>query len=117
MIRRKFIQLSLMVLSSSAALAVAGMAQASGGTSGASRNDSTSGASRNDSTSGASRNDSTSGASRSNDAGAGSGSGTSIREGGGSLYCNDQGICQRIAHDGLKTINDNDLANVLESFK
>ena len=53
MIRRKFIQLSLMVLSSSAALAVAGMAQASGGTSGASRNDSTSGASRNDSTSGA----------------------------------------------------------------
>ena len=108
MIRRKFIQLSLMVLSSSAALAVAGMAQASGGTSGASRNDSTSGASRNDSTSGASR---------SNDAGAGSGSGTSIREGGGSLYCNDQGICQRIAHDGLKTINDNDLANVLESFK
>jgi len=25
-------------------------------------------------------------------------------------------ICQRIAHDGLKTINDNDLANVLESF-
>lgn len=108
MIRRKFIQLSLMVLSSSAALAVAGMAQASGGTSGASRNDSTSGASRNDSTSGASR---------SNDAGVGSGSGTSIREGGGSLYCNDQGICQRIAHDGLKTINDNDLANVLESFK
>ena len=108
MLRRKFMQLVL-VASSSSALSVLGtVARASGGASrndsgGASRNDS-SGASRND-TGGASRNDS-SGASRSNS--------------GGSVYCatdaNGQQTCQTESSDGLSTVSDSDLDDVLQSF-
>ena len=108
MLRRKFMQLVL-VASSSSALSVLGtVARASGG---ASRNDS-SGASRNDS-SGASRNDS-SGASR-NDSG-----GASRSNSGGSVYCatdaNGQQTCQTESSDGLSTVSDSDLDDVLQSF-
>ena len=92
MLRRKFMQLVL-VASSSSALSVLGtVARASGA---ASRNDS----------SGASRNDS-SGASRSNS--------------GGSVYCatdaNGQQTCQTESSDGLSTVSDSDLDDVLQSF-
>ena len=92
MLRRKFMQLVL-VASSSSALSVLGtVARASGA---ASRNDS----------SGASRND-TGGASRSNS--------------GGSVYCatdaNGQQTCQTESSDGLSTVSDSDLADVLQSF-
>ena len=92
MLRRKFMQLVL-VASSSSALSVLGtVARASGG---ASRNDS----------SGASRNDS-GGASRSNS--------------GGSVYCatdaNGQQTCQTESSDGLSTVSDSDLDDVLQSF-
>jgi len=92
MLRRKFMQLVL-VASSSSALSVLGtVARASGG---ASRNDS----------GGASRNDS-SGASRSNS--------------GGSVYCatdaNGQQACQNETSDGLSTVSDSDLDDVLKSF-
>ena len=92
MLRRKFMQLVL-VASSSSALSVLGtVARASGG---ASRNDS----------SGASRNDS-GGASRSN--------------AGGSVYCatdaNGQQTCQTESSDGLSTVSDSDLDDVLQSF-
>ena len=108
MLRRKFMQLVL-VASTSSALSVLGtVARASGG---ASRNDS-SGASRNDS-SGASRNDS-SGASR-NDSG-----GASRSNSGGSVYCatdaNGQQTCQTESSDGLSTVSDTDLDDVLQSF-
>ena len=115
MLRRKFMQLVL-VASSSSALSVLGtVARASGGASrndsgGASRNDS-SGASRND-TGGASRNDS-SGASR-NDTG-----GASRSNSGGSVYCatdaNGQQTCQTESSDGLSTVSDSDLDDVLKS--
>ena len=92
MLRRKFMQLVL-VASSSSALSVLGtVARASGA---ASRNDS----------SGASRND-TGGASRSNS--------------GGSVYCatgaNGQQTCQTESSDGLSTVSDSDLDDVLQSF-
>ena len=92
MLRRKFMQLVL-VASSSSALSVLGtVARASGA---ASRNDS----------SGASRNDS-GGASRSNS--------------GGSVYCatdaNGQQTCQTESSDGLSTVSDSDLDDVLQSF-
>ena len=92
MLRRKFMQLVL-VASTSSALSVLGtVARASGG---ASRNDS----------SGASRNDS-GGASRSNS--------------GGSVYCatdaNGQQTCQTESSDGLSTVSDTDLDDVLQSF-
>ena len=108
MLRRKFMQLVL-VASSSSALSVLGtVARASGA---ASRNDS-SGASRNDS-GGASRNDS-SGASR-NDSG-----GASRSNSGGSVYCatdaNGQQTCQTESSDGLSTVSDSDLDDVLQSF-
>ena len=108
MLRRKFMQLML-VASSSSALSVLGtVAHASGG---ASRNDS-GGASRNDS-GGASRNDS-SGASR-NDSG-----GASRSNSGGSVYCatdaNGQQTCQTESSDGLSTVSDSDLDDVLKSF-
>ena len=124
MLRRKFMQLVL-VASSSSALSVLGtVARASGGASrndsgGASRNDS-SGASRND-TGGASRNDS-SGASR-NDTGGASrndSSGASRSNSGGSVYCatdaNGQQTCQTESSDGLSTVSDSDLDDVLQSF-
>ena len=124
MLRRKFMQLVL-VASSSSALSVLGtVARASGGassndTGGASRND-TGGASRNDS-SGASRND-TGGASR-NDASGASGndsSGASRSNSGGSVYCatdaNGQQTCQTESSDGLSTVSDSDLDDVLQSF-
>jgi hypothetical protein len=132
MLRRKFMQLVL-VASSSSALSVLGtVARASGAasrndSSGASRNDS-SGASRNDS-SGASRNDS-SGASR-NDSGGASrndssgasrndSSGASRSHSGGSVYCatdaNGQQTCQTESSDGLSTVSDSDLDDVLQSF-
>ena len=132
MLRRKFMQLVL-VASSSSALSVLGtVARASGGasrndSSGASRNDS-SGASRNDS-SGASRNDS-SGASRNDSGGASrndsSGAsrndsgGASRSNSGGSVYCatdaNGQQTCQTESSDGLSTVSDSDLDDVLQSF-
>ena len=124
MLRRKFMQLVL-VASSSSALSVLGtVARASGAasrndTGGASRNDS-SGASRND-TGGASRNDS-SGASR-NDTGGASrndSSGASRSNSGGSVYCatdaNGQQTCQTESSDGLSTVSDSDLDDVLKSF-
>ena len=100
MLRRKFMQLVL-VASSSSALSVLGtVARASGG---ASSNDS-SGASRNDS-SGASRNDS---------------GGKSRNDSGGSVYCatdaNGQQTCQTESSDGLSTVSDSDLDDVLQSF-
>ena len=132
MLRRKFMQLVL-VASSSSALSVLGtVARASGGassndssgassndSSGASRNDS-SGASRNDS-SGASRNDS-SGASRNDSSGTSSNdsSGASRSNSGGSVYCatdaNGQQTCQTESSDGLSTVSDSDLDDVLQSF-
>ena len=108
MLRRKFMQLVL-VASSSSALSVLGtVARASGA---ASRNDS-SGASRND-YGGASRND-PSGASR-NDTG-----GASRSNSGASVYCatdaNGQQTCQTVSSDGLSTVSDSDLDDVLQSF-
>ena len=116
MLRRKFMQLVLVASSSSALSVLGAVARASGGasrndSSGASRNDS-SGASRNDS-GGASRNDS-SGASR-NDSG-----GASRSNSGGSVYCatdaNGQQTCQTESSDGLSTVSDSDLDDVLQSF-
>ena len=116
MLRRKFMQLVL-VASSSSALSVLGtVARASGG---ASRNDS-SGASSNDS-SGASRNDS-SGASSNDSSGASrnDSSGASRSNSGGSVYCatdaNGQQTCQTESSDGLSTVSDSDLDDVLQSF-
>jgi hypothetical protein len=124
MLRRKFMQLVL-VASSSSALSVLGtVARASGGasrndSSGASRNDS-SGGSSNDS-SGASRYDS-SGASRNDSSGASrnDSSGASRSNSGGSVYCatdaNGQQTCQTESSDGLSTVSDSDLDDVLQSF-
>ena len=124
MLRRKFMQLVL-VASSSSALSVLGtVARASGAasrndSSGASRND-TGGASRND-TGGASRNDS-SGASRNDSSGASrnDSSGASHSNSGGSVYCatdaNGQQTCQTVSSDGLSTVSDSDLDDVLQSF-
>jgi len=124
MLRRKFMQLVL-VASSSSALSVLGtVARASGGasrndSSGASRNDS-SGGSSNDS-SGASRYDS-SGASRYDSSGASrnDSSGASRSNSGGSVYCatdaNGQQTCQTESSDGLSTVSDSDLDDVLQSF-
>ena len=85
-------------------------AEQAGTTPGASRNDP--GASRNDS-SGASRNDS-SGASR-NDS-----SGASRNGSGASVYCatdaNGQKTCRNETSDGLSSVSDSDLDDVLRSF-
>jgi hypothetical protein len=119
MLRRKFMQLIIVASSSSALATIGSTARASGGASnndgGASRNDG--GASRNDG--GASRNDG--GASR-NDGGASIGhSGTGeTHSGGASVYCatdaTGQQTCQQETYDGLSTVTDSDLDDVLKSF-
>ena len=107
MLRRKILQL---VLASAATSTLALMGTAVRASGGASRNDS--GASRNDS-SGASRNDS-SGASR-NDS-----SGASRNGSGASVYCatdaNGQKTCRNETSDGLSSVSDSDLDDVLRSF-
>ena len=108
MLRRKILQL-LLASAATSTLALMGAAvRASGG---ASRNDS-GGASRNDS-SGASRNDS-SGASR-NDS-----SGASRNGSGASVYCatdaSGQKACRNETSDGLSSVSDSDLDEVLRSF-
>ena len=93
MLRRKFMQLMLVASSSSALALVGTTARASGGTS---------------------SDDSGSGASRSG--------GGSSRSGGGraSIYCatdaNGQQNCQQETSDGLSSVNDSDLDDVLKSF-
>ena len=104
MLRRKFMQLMIVASSSSALAAIGSTARASGG---ASRN--SGGASSNDG--GASRN---SGGASSNDGGA------SRNSGGASIYCatdaNGQQTCQKETYDGLSTVTDSDLDDVLKSF-
>ena len=98
MLRRKFMQLIIVASSSSALAAIGSTARASGG---ASRNDG--------------------GASR-NDGGASIGhSGTGeTHSGGASVYCatdaTGQQTCQQETYDGLSTVTDSDLDDVLKSF-
>ena len=114
MLRRKILQLVLASAATSTLALMGAAVRASGGASrndsGASRNDS--GASRNDS-SGASRNDS-SGASR-NDS-----SGASRNGSGASVYCatdaSGQKTCRNETSDGLSSVSDSDLDEVLRSF-
>ena len=114
MLRRKILQL---VLASAATSTLALMGTAVRASGGASRNDS--GASRNDS--GASRNDS-SGASRNDSSGASrnDSSGASRNGSGASVYCatdaNGQKTCRNETSDGLSSVSDSDLDNVLRSF-
>ena len=114
MLRRKILQL---VLASAATSTLALMGTAVRASSGASRNDS--GASRNDS--GASRNDS-SGASRNDSSGASrnDSSGASRNGSGASVYCatdaNGQKTCRNETSDGLSSVSDSDLDDVLRSF-
>ena len=100
MLRRKILQL---VLASAATSTLALMGTAVRASGGASRNDS-GGASRNDS-SGASRNDS---------------SGASRNGSGASVYCatdaNGQQTCRNETSDGLSSVSDSDLDDVLRSF-
>lgn len=98
MLRRKILQL---VLASAATSTLALMGTAVRASVGASRNDS--GASRNDT--GASRNDS---------------SGASRNGSGASVYCatdaNGQKTCRNETSDGLSSVSDSDLDDVLRSF-
>jgi|SRR5210317_952678 len=98
MLRRKILQL---VLASAATSTLALMGTAVRASGGASRNDS--GASRNDT--GASRNDS---------------SGASRNGSGASVYCatdaNGQQTCRNETSDGLSSVSDSDLDDVLRSF-
>ena len=98
MLRRKFMQLIIVASSSSALAAIGSTAHASGG---ASRNDG-----------GASRNDG--GASIVH-----SGTGET-HSGGASVYCatdaTGQQTCQQETYDGLSTVTDSDLDDVLKSF-
>ena len=128
MLRRKFMQLVL-VASSSGALAVLGTtARASGG---ASRNDN--GASVSHSESNESHSGGASvGHSESNENHSGGASighsetneshngGASRNHAGGSIYCatdaNGQQNCRTETSDGLSTVNDSDLDDVLQSF-
>ena len=122
MLRRKILQL---VLASAATSTLALMGAAVRASGGASRNDSGasrngSGASRNDS-SGASRNDS-SGASRNDSSGASrnDSSGASRNGSGASVYCatdaSGQKTCRNETSDGLSSVSDSDLDDVLRSF-
>ena len=122
MLRRKVLQLVLASAATSTLALMGTAVRASGGASrndsGASRNDS--GASRNDS-SGASRNDS-SGASRNDSSGASrnDSSGASRNGSGASVYCatdaNGQKTCRNETSDGLSSVSDSDLDDVLRSF-
>jgi hypothetical protein len=122
MLRRKILQLVLASAATSTLALMGTAVRASGGASrndsGASRNDS--GASRNDS-SGASRNDS-SGASRNDSSGASrnDSSGASRNGSGASVYCatdaNGQKTCRNETSDGLSSVSDSDLDDVLRSF-
>ena len=98
MLRRKILQL---VLASAATSTLALMGTAVRASGGASRNDS--GASRNDT--GASRNDS---------------SGASRNGSGASVYCatdaSGQKTCRNETSDGLSSVSDSDLDDVLRSF-
>ena len=106
MLRRKILQLVLASAATSTLALMGTTVRASGG---ASRNDS--GASRNDT--GASRNES-SGARR-NDS-----SGASRNGSGASVYCatdaNGQQTCRNETSDGLSSVSDSDLDDVLRSF-
>ena len=130
MLRRKILQLVLASAATSTLALMGTAVRASGGASrndsgasrndtGASRNDS-SGASRNDS-GGASRNDS-GGASRNDSSGASrNDSGGASRNGSGaSVYCatdaNGQQTCRNETSDGLSSVSDSDLDDVLRSF-
>ena len=114
MLRRKILQL---VLASAATSTLALMGTAVRASGGASRNDS--GASRNDT--GESRNDS-SGASRNDSSGASQNdsSGASRNVSGASVYCatdaNGQQTCRNETSDGLSSVSDSDLDDVLRSF-
>lgn|SRR5210317_2553141 len=122
MLRRKILQLVLASAATSTLALMGTAVRASGGASrndsGASRNDT--GASRNDS-SGASRNDA-GGASRNDSSGASrNDSGGASRNGSGaSVYCatdaNGQQTCRNETSDGLSSVSDSDLDDVLRSF-
>jgi len=121
MLRRKILQLVLASAATSTLALMGTAVRASGGASrndsGASRNDT--GASRNDS-SGASRNDT--GASRNESSGASrnDSSGASRNGSGASVYCatdaNGQQTCRNETSDGLSSVSDTDLDDVLRSF-
>jgi len=121
MLRRKILQLVLASTATSTLALMGTAVRASGGASrndsGASRNDT--GASRNDS-SGASRNDT--GASRNESSGASrnDSSGASRNGSGASVYCatdaNGQQTCRNETSDGLSSVSDSDLDDVLRSF-
>jgi len=121
MLRRKILQLVLASAATSTLALMGTAVRASGGASrndsGASRNDT--GASRNDS-SGASRNDT--GASRNESSGASrnDSSGASRNGSGASVYCatdaNGQQTCRNETSDGLSSVSDSDLDDVLRSF-
>ena len=122
MLRRKSLQLVLASAATSTLALMGTAVRASGGASrndsGASRNDT--GASRNDS-SGASRNDA-GGASRNDSSGASrnDSSGASRYGSGASVYCatdaNGQQTCRNETSDGLSSVSDSDLDDVLRSF-
>lgn len=113
MLRRKFIQTMLIASSASAMALIGSTARASGGASGG--GDSDNGASR--SSGGASVN--SGGASRSSGGASINSGGASVnRDGtGASLYCDVNGNCVQETYDGLNTVTDNDLDDLLQSFQ
>ena len=120
MLRRKFIQTMLIASSASAMALIGSTARASGGASGG--GDSDNGASR--SSGGASVN--SGGASQSSGGASRSSGGASINSGGASvnrdgtgasLYCDVNGNCVQETYDGLNTVTDNDLDDLLQSFQ
>lgn len=123
MLRRKFIQ-TLMILTSSAPVVAWGsQARASGGPSGASSSNDASSSGGASNSGGASSN---SGASNSGGASSGTGAsangasmnGASVADSNGaSLYCSADGSCTQESKDGLASVNDNDLDDVLKSFQ
>ena len=121
MLRRKILQLVLASAATSTLALMGTAVRASGGASrndsGASRNDT--GASRNDS-SGASRNDTGASRNESNGASRNDSSGASRNGSGASVYCatdaNGQQTCRNETSDGLSSVSDSDLDDVLRSF-
>jgi len=121
MLRRKILQLVLASAATSTLALMGTAVRASGGASrndsGASRNDT--GASRNDS-SGASRNDTGASQNESSGASRNDSSGASRNGSGASVYCatdaNGQQTCRNETSDGLSSVSDSDLDDVLRSF-
>lgn len=117
MLRRKFIQTLIIATSFGGMATISSAARASGGASSSSGSGASSSNSGGASSSSGGASSSRGGASSSRGGASSSSGGASRNSGGASIYCDANGTCTQETHDGLTSVSDQDLDDLLKSFK